>query len=275
MSIFGKLTMLLTIVALGLLTHPQLGAAQRVCPIVDLTAGCLIGGKVGDQWLNDEKMVRLLKGEEKYRLYSMTKFIGSATGGKPKESQGTALRQFGVQMTPAPNLQEYMVAIGGQWNALPRVPKLTSLDQEVLKETVANILKMKGISNPKVKLTQVIRVDLDGDGVEEEIVSASTYKEQEVVYSKIRFLQRDQEEGSYSLILLRKVIQGKVKNLVIAEDYYRGSMPMRDKVAAILDVDGDGVMEIILHGVDREGWATSVFRVESTGVKQVLSRYWY
>ena len=275
MKISGKRLILLTIVALCLLTHPKAGAAQKICPIVDLTARSLVGGKAGGQWLNDQQMVRLLKGGEKYQIYTMTRLIGSATGSKPKESQGTALGQLEVKITPAPNLQEEMVAIGGPWNALPRVPKLASLDQEDLKEAVASILRQKGISNPKVKLTQVIRVDLDGDGVEEVIVSASTYKEQEAVYSKIRFLQRGQE-GGYSLVLLRKVIQGKVKNLVISEDYCRGtSMPMRDKVAAVLDVDGDGLMEIILHGVDHEGWATSVFRVENTGVKQVLSRYWY
>jgi hypothetical protein len=126
------------------------------------------------------------------------------------------------------------------------------------------------VKNSKVKLTQVIRIDLDGDGVEEVLVSADTYDEQ---------LTRNlQKKGSYSLVLLRKVIHGKVETLVIEEDYFPSTrkygVPHRYWVGAVLDVDGDGVMEIVLHARDYEGVGTSIHRLEGDKVIKVLVAGW-
>ena len=119
---------------------------------------------------------------------------------------------FVVQMTPLPAPQKEIIAIGGQWDALPRVPRRTNPDQVVYKEAVAEVLKKKGLKNPKIKITQVIRIDLDGDGVEEGLITADTYGD--------KLYRHLQKRGTYSLVLLRKVINGKVETLVIEEDYF-------------------------------------------------------
>jgi len=221
------------------------------------------------RWLKPKEMAELLRGGETYRLYTLTRFIGTASGSKPaKEERG--MPDFVVQMTPLPVPQKEIIAIGGQWNALPRVPRPANPDQEIYKEVVADFLKKKGMKNPKVKITQVIRIDLDGDGVEEVLVTADTYGE--------KLYRHLQKKGSYSLVLLRKVINGKVENLVIEEDYFPANLgwgvPMRFWVGAVLDVDGDGVIEILLHGMYYEGGGTSVHRVEGNKVKKVLVAGW-
>ena len=279
MKIYQKVIVALTAIALGLLAHPGPGMAQAVIPVVDLGShvwalqeplGCLLGGKLGERWLKPGEMAGMLGGGETYRLYSMTRFIGTATGSKPEKIREPGLPEFVVQMNPAPAPRKEMIAIGGQWNAMPRVPRLAGTDQEIYAEVVADFLKNKGVKNSKVKLTQVIRIDLDGDGVEEVLVTADTYDEQ---------LTRNlQKKGSYSLVLLRKVIDGKVETLVIEEDYFPSTrkygVPHRYWVGAVLDVDGDGVMEIVLHAMDYEGVETSVYRVEGDKVTQVLVAGW-
>ncbi len=279
MQTFGKGIVVLTF-ALVLLFHPGAQGAQAVIPVLDLglhvwafeeSVGCLLGGKLGDRWLNPKEAAGLLRGGEAYQLYTMTRFVGTATGSKPNKTEEPALPEFVVQMTTPSRVQrEDILAIGGDWNALPRVPRLASTEQDIYKEAIAEVLRSKGMKNPKVKLTQVIRIDLDGDGVEEVLITADTYAKK--LYSHL------QKKGSYSLVLLRKLIHGKVENLIIEADFFRATpnhgVPMRYRVGAVLDVDGDGVMEIVLHGMYYEGGGTSVHRVEGDGVIKVLVAGW-
>lgn len=279
MKISKKVMVALTAVALGLLSCPGTGRAQAVIPMVDLGShvwalqeplGCLLGGKLGDRWLKPKEMAGLLSGGERYRLYSLTRFIGTATGSKPERIREPGLPEFVVHMAPLPVPQKEIIAIGGLWNALPWVPRLASTGQQVYKEAVADFLRKRGLKNPKVKITQVIRLDLDGDGVEEVLVTADTFDKQ---------LTRNlQKRGSYSLVLLRKVIRGKVETLVIEEDYFPSTrkygVPTRYWVGAVLDVDGDGLMEIVLHSMYYEGVGTSVHKVEGDKVTRVLVAWW-
>ena len=278
MKISNKVIVALTVVTLGFLSCPGNGGAQAIIPVVDLgdhvwapggEGGCLLGGKMNDRWLKPKEMAELLRGGETYRLYTLTRSIGTASGSKPgKEERG--MPDFVVQMTPLPVPQKEIIAIGGQWDALPRVPRPANPDQEIYKEVVADFLKKKGMKNPKVKITQVILIDLDGDGVEEVLVTADTYGK--------KLYRHLQKNGSYSLVLLRKVIHGKVENLVIEEDYFPSNLgwgvPMRFWVGAVLDVDGDGVMEIVLHAMYYEGGGTSVHQVEGDKVTRVLVAGW-
>jgi hypothetical protein len=279
LKISNKVIVGITLVALGLLSCPGNGIAQAFIPVVDLgdhvwapesAGGCLLGGKSNDRWLKPKEMAELFRGGETYRLYTMTRFIGTASGGKPEKSGSPGLPEYVVQMTPSPVPQEEIIAIGGQWDALPRMPRLANPDQVIYQEAVADVLKKKGLKNPRIKITQVIRIDLDGDGVEEVLITADTYGD--------KLYRHLQKRGSYSLVLLRKVIHGKAENLVIEEDYFPSNLeygvPMRFWVGAVLDVDGDGVMEIVLHAMYYEGGGTSVHRVEGNKVKKVLVAGW-
>ena len=278
MKITKKVMVALIVAALGLLSHSGTGMAQTIIPVVDLgdhvwalevEGGCLLGGKMNDRWLKPKEMAGLLNGGERYRLYSMTRFIGTASGSKP-EKGGRAFPDYVVKMAPLPAGPKEVLAIGGQWNALPRVPRLASTGQQVHKEAVADFLRRKGMKNPEVKITQVIRIDLDGDGVEEVLITADTYAKQ--LYRHL------QKKDSYSIVLLRKLIHGKVETLVIEEDYTPSTLkygvPMRFWVGAVLDVDGDGVMEIVLHAMYYEGGGTSVHRVQGNKVEKVLVAGW-
>ena len=98
-----------------------------------------------------------------------------------------------------------MVAVGGSWNAMPRALKIGSTESRVYKEAAAEILRSKGIENPKVNLSQVIQVDMNGDGVEEVLVSATNYAK----FGSGGGMSPDSRAGDYSLVFLRKVVQGK------------------------------------------------------------------
>jgi hypothetical protein len=52
----------------------------------------------------------------------------------------------------------------GKWNALPRKPRVMDTTQQVYLDAVRDFLKTKGSEQPKVKIDNMIQVDLDGDG---------------------------------------------------------------------------------------------------------------
>ena len=124
----------------------------------------------------------------------------------------------------------------------------------------------KGIADPKVRLTQVIRVDLEGDGSEEVLVCATHYA---------KGLSPKASPGDYSLVFLRRVVKGKVVQQIVAGDFFPKAVefgaPGEYRVGAVLDLNGDGIMEIVLFGRYYEGDWVEAHRVAGEQVVKVFS----
>jgi len=98
---------------------------------------------------------------------------------------------------------------------------------------------------------QVLRTDLEGDGVNEVIVVA-----EEVTPG---FLM---EVGDYSILFLRKVVRGDVQTAVLEEtvvlsedDQFAGS----HIVGTVADLNGDSKMEIVTNSAYFEGFGVNVW----------------
>lgn len=236
-------------------------------PIVEIDTGFLVGGSGRGKWISAEAAKRAIKGGEQYQIYSLTERLGTVTGGKP-ESAGEPCVE--VQVIPFKTKPvKGVLAIAGQWNALSRIPKAESTTQPAYLKAVREFLVAKGIRNPKVKITQILRIDLEGDGEDEVLLSGTNYfnKEDDGVPSSA-------PQGSYSFVILRRVVEGKVRTQLVAGDFYPKAKvfnaPATYKVAAVLDVDGDGPMEVVVDGgYYEDGW-TTIFRCTSKKIEQVL-----
>ena len=140
--------------------------------------------------------------------------------------------------------------------------------QEVYLKAAHDFLVGKGIAKPTVKLTQLLRVDLDGDGEDEVLLSATHYsgEEGEGLYRAAA--------GNYSFVLLRQVVDGKVQSKLIDGEFYRkpsGSQtPYRYEISGLLDLDGDGRLEIIIFSAYYEGASVSVWRFKGGKLRKVL-----
>jgi len=233
--------------------------------------GYLLGGSAGGQWVKPEAAAGLIPGGEQYRLYTLTGEAGGSVGGKPaKGEEGPCSDTLYVTLTPFPAGRGSLVAVAGPWNAMPRKPKIANPQAQVYREAAAEILKSKGIANPKVNLTQVLQVDLDGDGVDEVLVSANNYA---------RFQQGgltpDARAGDYSLVFLRRVVQGQVVTKIIAGEYYpqakKFCAPSEHRVIGVLDLNGDGRLEIVLSGRNYEGDWIEAHRVDGAKIIKLFS----
>jgi hypothetical protein len=254
------------------------GGAAKAAPVYPIVAfsdfwryrkanGYLLGGSVDGQWLKPEAAAGLIPGGENYRLYTLTGEVGASVGSSPaKGEEGPCSDTLSVRLASLPQGHKRLVAVGGPWNAMPRPIKITSTEQQVYKEAAAEILKSQGIENPKVILTQVLRVDLDGDGLEEVLVSATNYAR----FEPGGRLTPNSRAGDYSLVFLRKEVQGKVVTRIITGEYYPKAKkfcgPNEHRVIGVLDLNGDGILEIVLDAHHYEGEWIGAYRLEGTKI---------
>lgn len=239
-----------------------ISAQTRIVPIVEMKVKGLLGGVQNGKFVDAKTTAAKLKGGENYTLFGIEGVNeGEFTIGKPKNDQDVCDDFYYVE--PSEEIASG-VALGDgyKWNPTPRVPKSIELNNATYKKAVTDILRTKGIAKTTIKITQAVRIDLEGDGVEEVLIAATFYK---------GGLTAGAARNDYSFVLLRKIVAGKVRNIVVAGDFITKNIefgaPNEYEISAIADLNGDGKMELILHSAYYEGalsWA-----VEMKGNKPV------
>jgi hypothetical protein len=241
--------------------------AAEVHPIVEVQTGYLVGAYSGGKWLVSEKAAPSVKAGTSYRLFHLTGEAGKAKGGKPQEAGDPCPEVRMVELTP--KSEKGVIAVNVPWNPLPRVPQLAATSQPIYQRAVQEFLQGRGIKNPKVKITKIVRIDLDGDGEEEVLVSATNYSETD------GGVPSDASPGSYSFVMLRRVVEGKVKTQLIAGEFYpkakNSTAPSKYEIGAVLDLDGDGKLEVILQAGYYEGGWTTIYRCTPAKVEELLT----
>jgi len=242
-------------------------AASGIHPIVDAEIGCLLGGTVEGSWRSEEEMRPKVRGGERYRLYSLTGRLGQAVGSAVRlEPPGET---HVVTLSPSPEKPEGVVGVCGEWDALPRSVKQQSTSQKVYQDAVREILRTRGLPVAPVGLTQVLRVDLEGDGKEEVLLSATT--------PKSGYPGVTRRKGDYSFVALRSIVNGKVQTSILKggfclkDEGFESGCPYEYRVLAVLDLDGDGVMEVLVRWRYYEGIGAAAYVVKGGKARQVFS----
>jgi len=249
--------------------------AADLHPIVEVQSGYLFGAISDGKWIKADETAKLIGDETTYRVYGLRQALGDAKAGKPKPEGAPCEKTLAVSLSP--ETEKGVIAIAAPWNALPRKPQVTDPTQKVYLDAVRDFLKTKGIEQPEVKIDNILRVDLDGDGEEEVLISATNY------FRKDDSVPMRSPAASYSMVLLRRVVAGKVETQLIVGEFYpkaypkaaqeegRFDAPNAYKVIATLDVDGDGKMEVVIHSHYYEGEETTIYRCEPKNVEALLS----
>lgn len=257
---------------IGIIAVPLLGlgaslSAADLHPIVEVKTGYFFGAASDSKWIKAAPASKALEEKIEYRVYGLTEQLGQTTSHRPAAAaEDVCPDNFSVELNPRP--EKGAIALAANWNALPRIPRVGDVTQEVYLKAVGDFLRQRGIRDPKVKITRIVHVDLDGDGEDEALISATN------------FLSEDEEvmlhspaAGSYSIVLLRRVVAGKVQTQLIAGEIHRKAEPTTANVyeiSAVLDLNGDGKLEVVVHSEYYEGGATTIYQCEPSKIKALL-----
>jgi hypothetical protein len=242
--------------------------AADLHPIVEMSTDYLFGGSADGKWIKAEKAAKSMKGPTAFRVFGLTQEVGKATAGKPKPAKDEACADM-LTVSLSSKSKEAVIALSAPWNALPRKPRIADPTQQDYVDAVREFLETQHVGDPKVKITQILRVDLDGDGEDEVLISATNY------FNKDNDVPMDTPaHGSYSIVLLRRVVAGKVQTEFVTGQLYpkdKSSTPNVYEIPAALDLNGDGKLEVIVHSHYYEGAETTIYDCSGGKCKAVLS----
>ncbi|MCA9929120.1 MAG: hypothetical protein KC419_11600, partial [Anaerolineales bacterium] len=248
---------------------PLENVLQPVWPIVDGMTGFLLGGSHNGEWLDPfTVMPSLQDGERPYAFYTGSTFQGLTTGSPPTTPlDGPCGGTPAVPFPPGIDLSG-MIGIVAGWEVSPRQPEQLPLDTAVYQEAVADFLQAHDIAEPDVQLTGINRIDLEGDGVDEVLITAE----------RLNGLGNGlptAAAGDYSLVLLRQVANDTVITIPIAVKLFPEAVELADPVQynilTLLDLNGNGSLEIVVEGWYYEGRFVTVYESSNRAVTAVMT----
>jgi hypothetical protein len=241
---FGLLIMVLFAV--------EKAAAQQqaqIVPILEMKVGGLLGGVGRDGKFVDAKTTfAQLKGKGSYTIYGAKGKVGEMTAEVEAPVPDDPCSDFYSFKTELKNVAGIAVGANPGWNLSPRAGRQIDLNNAVYVKAASDALRAKGIINKAPKIRQAFRVDLEGDGQEEVLLTATSYE---------GYVQPSAKKGSYSFVLLRKIVGGKARDIIVTGDFVTKDVnfgvPGKFEISSIADLNGDGKLEIIVYGAYYEG----------------------
>ncbi len=237
--------------------------AGPLVPIVDAENRWLIGASRDGRWVAPIDAGALMAGGESYTIYQPDGAMSAATGSQPgslgipcEETQNVTLTSNATSG----------VALGVGLNARPVPVKTGELQSVPLQKSIEKLLKANGIATPEIQLVRVLEADLDGDGNAEQIVAATRMQ-----LSEADSPMPSTAAGDYSLVLVVNKDGNPV--LVIGEYHPQAtefSAPNQNQLVDLLDLNGDGKLEIVVASRYFEGAATLIYTYNGGKVEEAL-----
>ncbi len=235
-------------------------AQTPIIPIVDLRTGGLFGGVLNGKWISAAKTASQIKPKTEFAL----------AGWNGVEEGGVSLADFNGETEVCGDHWSFSfelemhngVGIGtaAKWDPVPRKAVKIPISNAVYRKVVADFLKSKGFKDPTVEIKQIYKIDLDGNGTDEVLISATRYRSG---------MYESQQPGDYSFTLLRTASGKTAVNHLLEGEFYPGRItkelwpPNVYEFTGVADLNGDGIMEILVGSQYYEGGTNGAFEIKA------------
>jgi hypothetical protein len=226
----------------------------------------VIGGVQAGNWLPAGAVADTVRFEQAFDLYAPAGFAGTAVTkdyGIPLFISRCGETFIGSDFsTDIPNL----IGVAQGWDVTHRPWLETAVDTPVYYAAVADWLVSQGFTLPYVQISRILRVDLEGDGVDEVFISAAYFNDESGHMA---------EQGDYSIILMRKLVGSEVVTVPVVAELYTSptaelAFPFTYSLASLLDLNRDGNLELIVEVTRWEGSGVILYQVDGTNVIEAL-----
>lgn len=239
-------------VALSLLTTPALAEDGLVQMIYGGYPQCILARFDGEALLPvGYEEVPADIGPATYSIVGLEGDYGTLPGEAPTMGECGCVPTAQVPLPENTGLPELpLIATSTGSAALPLKLQNLALDNETYVKAAAEIMAANGVGDSPVHLMQVIRTDLEGDGVDEVFLVAG------VAGGKTEGWTQgfDAVVGDYAFVALRRVVAGQVETTLLEKSFVADMNEPYSQVlfniAGIADLTGDGLVEVI---VDMQG----------------------
>ena len=229
---------------------PEVAATEEGVPyaVVASDLGIPLTITRDGEWLDRQGSVPL---ERTYRLYSSSgQYLGDSQGTQLSGDSELTCEPI-LKLDPRPP-RIGTLAFAGTWDPQPRISTSLAPDTPVYAEALRAYLRSSGFADPEISVSDILRIDLEGDGVDEVLINAVWQGSEELT-----------QPGDYSLVLLRKFAQNELETISLAEDFKLSEgaeTPLtRYSIFGLFDLNGDGALEIIVTGTDGQAGETIVY----------------
>lgn len=161
----------------------------------------------------------------------------------------------------------YPVAVSGVADPRPRPVEVLDPNDPALAQAAVTLVAGLGVSEPSPTVTQAVRADLDGDGTVETVVAAEQAADRSGAAPAVA--------GDHALVFVLHGEGSSVEPTVLASFVADPAVPTafhRFVISALVDLDGDGRMEVaaytdypegsdlVIHQMARDGGWDEVLR---------------
>lgn len=254
----------------GQAQSPDAQPARVLVGVIPEQLTCLIGGARAGKILNGEQIAPGLRDGAPYRLFDLSGKVGETIAiGRPvhEGGEGECSQLWRLDLALGPDTKgRFMAALAmGTKDPDPLPKQLEVLDAplEEHKQLLRKFLARRQVANPEIRFDQIIKTDLDGDGTPEFILNAVSIGKEKA------------RRGDYSIVL---VVRGRgaaqrtfiVQDEITLQDSPYPSTLWSNRIVAVLDLDGDGYMEIVTSGSYLFGGGWELVRFQDNAWERIL-----
>lgn len=238
----------------------------------------ILGGSENGKWVSGEDILSKIKTGDSFSLYNNDGFLENVKVTKTyidsqHEAPSIEFDKYGYFF----DSPELPIAVSASFKIIPRKP-FNMKKYVLLYNNLAKwILSSNGVEVASPVISQIYKVDLEGDGNAETIMTISN--------QNFENCPPNAKINDYSAVIMRKKIKGKAENILIEGDFYNKSntKPASDSLGTVLyqhriigffDLNGDGKLEIVTANRYSEGFGFSVYEIKRGKAVLVLSNSW-